>query len=160
MLLPITLIPYRRSSPYATNFDTHHTNMDTLDEQLDAANAQVAELTAQLTALQQENATLQAANEELTENLTHTREQLAGMEGAHRQALEDVQRLKAEAKTAEERAAEYYGAAAAPQHVTTKGDPDAVSLHERFAAIKTPGEQTVFLRSLTDAQRAELYSNI
>lgn len=160
MRLPTTLIPCKRNLPSDTNFDTHITIMDTLDEQLDAANAQVTELNAQLTALQQENATLQAANEELTENLSHTREQLASMESAHRQALEDVQRLKAEAKTAEERAAEYYGAAAAPQQVTTKGDPEATSLHERFAAIKTPGEQTVFLRSLTDAQRAELYSNI
>lgn len=134
--------------------------MDTLDEQLDSANAQVAELNTQLAALEKENATLQAANEELSENLTHTKEQLAQVESAHRQALEDVQRLKAEAKSAEERAAEYYGAAAAPQQVTTKGDPDATTLQERFAAIKTPSEQTAFLRSLTDAQRAELYSNI
>ena len=146
--------------PKATIFDIPISIMDTLDEQLDAANAQVSELKTQLASLQQDNATLQAANEELTENLTHTREQLAQVENAHRQALEDVQRLKAEAKSAEERAAEYYGAPAEAQPVTSKGDPDAVSLHERFAAIKTPGQQTVFLRSLTDAQRAELYSNI
>lgn len=160
MLTPTHFPPYSKNFPFATNFDTPLNNMDTLDEQLDAANAKVAELTAQLTALQQENTTLQAANGELSENLKHIREQLAQMESAHRNALEDVQRLKAEAKTAEERAAEYYGAAAAPQQVTTKGDTEPTSLHERFASIKSPGEQTAFLRSLTDAQRAELYTNI
>lgn len=134
--------------------------MDTLDQQLDAATAQLSELKAQLTALEQENSTLQAANAELTENLEHTRDQLAQKEIALRAALEEAQSLKAEAKTAEERAAEYYGACSAPQPVTGKGDPDPVSVKERFAAIKTPGEQTSFLRSLTENQRSELFSNI
>ena len=141
-------------------FDTTPTDMETLDEQLDAANARLTEQSEKLAALEKEIATLQATNEELSDNLTHTKEQLACVEGAYRKALEEVQQLKAEAKSAEERAAEYYGKPAAAQPVTAKGDPDARPVSERFAAIKDPAAQTAFLRSLSDAERAELYNNL
>ena len=141
-------------------FDTTPTFMETLDEQLDAANARLTEQSEKLAALETEIATLQATNEELSDNLTHTKEQLASVEGAYRQALEEVQQLKAEAKSAEERAAEYYGKPAAAQPVTAKGDPDVRPVSERFAAIKDPAAQTAFLRSLSDAERAELYNNL
>ena len=144
----------------AQDFDTTPTDMETLDEQLDAANARLTEQSEKLAALETEIATLQATNEELSDNLTHTKEQLASVEGAYRQALEEVQQLKAEAKSAEERAAEYYGKPAAAQPVTAKGDPDVRPVSERFAAIKDPAAQTAFLRSLSDAERAELYNNL
>lgn len=132
--------------------------METLDEQLDAANARLTEQTEQLRALEAENTALQAANDELKENLAHSKDQLAELEGNYRKALDDVQRLKAEAKTAEQRAAEYYGASTAAQPVTGKGDPALRPVRERFAAISDPAEQTLFLRSLSASERAELYS--
>ena len=144
----------------AKYFDTIPTDMETLDEQLDAANARLTEQTERITALETENTTLLAANEELKDNLAHAKEKLAELEGAHRKALDEVQRLKAEAKSAEERAAEYYGAPAAAQPVTSKGDPAVRPVSERFAAIKDPAEQTLFLRSLSNAERAELYNNL
>ena len=55
-------------------FDTPPTNMETLDEQLDAANARLTEQSEKLAALETEIATLQATNEELLDNLTHTKE--------------------------------------------------------------------------------------
>ena len=47
--------------------------METLDEQLDAANARLTEQSEKLAALETEIATLQATNEELSDNLTHTK---------------------------------------------------------------------------------------
>ncbi len=134
--------------------------MDTLDEQLETAQAKIAEQDARITALGDENAALTAANEELKANLAHAQEQLAASDAACAQANAEVQQLKAEAKSAEERAAEYYGAPAKPQQVTAKGDPEATSVLDRFKAITDPARQTAFLRSLTDAERAELYSNL
>lgn len=145
---------------FSSLFDITPSDMETLDEQLDAANARLTEQSEKLAALETEIATLQATNEELSDNLTHTKEQLASVEGAYRKALEEVQQLKAEAKSAEERAAEYYGKPAAAQPVTAKGDPDVRPVSERFAAIKDPAAQTAFLRSLSDAERAELYNNL
>ena len=64
-------------------------------------------------------------------------------------------------KTAEQRAAEIYGAQAGQAAaVTAKGNPADMSVVERFKAIGDPAGQTAFLRSLNDAERAELFSNI
>jgi len=142
--------------------------MNTIDEQLDAANAQAAELKAQvatltdaLQAAEQDKAILETANAELTDNLADAKERLAKQEAATHEALAQVEQLKAEAKSAEERAAEFYGAmSGSAAAVTAKGDPDVRPISERFAAISDPAAQTAFLRSLSDAERAELYNNL
>lgn len=142
--------------------------MNTIDEQLDAANAQVAELKAQVTTLtdalqaaEQNNAILETANAELTDNLADAKERLAKQESATHDALAQVEQLKAEAKSAEERAAEFYGAmSGSAAEVTAKGDPASLPVAERFKAITSPAAQTQFLRSLSEAERAELFSNI
>ena len=149
-------------------FDMPHKDMETLDEQLDAANAKVAELNGQVaglqTALEQartDKEMLETANSELADNLKAAKETAASQEQRLREALAEVDRLKAEAKTAEERAAEIYGAQAGqPVAVTAKGNPPEVSVSERFKAITDPAGQTAFLRSLSDSERAELFSNI
>lgn len=150
------------------SFDTRPYNMDTIDEQLDAANAKAAGLEAQVATLtndleqaRTEKQTLETANAELADNLKAASEKAAAQEQRLREALAENDRLKAEAKTAEERAAEFYGAAAgAPAAVTAKGDSAAVPVAERFKAAKTPAEQTAFLRSLSEAERAELFSSL
>lgn len=142
--------------------------MDTIDEQLDAAHAKVEELNGQLADLQttleqarSEKEVLEAANAELTDNLKAAKEKAATQEQKLREALSEVDRLKTEAKSAEERAAEYYGTTAGhAAAVTAKGDPAAVPVAERFKAIKDPAAQTAFLRALGEAERAELFSNI
>lgn len=97
--------------------------MDTIDEQLDHANARVvslegelAELSARSTELATEkeqlstkNAELTAANNELRENLSHSQEKLSQSDAAQRSTLEENSQLKAAAKSAEEKAAEFYG---------------------------------------------------
>ncbi len=134
--------------------------MDNLDEQLDAANGRITELEAAATESATQIETLTAANAELADNLRASHEKLATLQGKHQEALAEIERLKAEAKTAEERAAEIYGAQASePQPVTAQGDPGR-SLIERFRAIKTPAEQTRFLRSLSEQEREALFGNI
>ena len=93
--------------------------MDTIDEQLDHAVAKVNDLTGQLAAAQEslaavtaEKATLEAVNAELTDNLTAAKDKLASQEVDLREAHALIEQLKAEAKTAEQRAAEFYGAGA------------------------------------------------
>ena len=157
--------------------------METLDQQLDAANARVAEqeaalataqqrvdeLTASLdaaneriAALEQDKTTLETANSELRDNLTAAKDAHAALEVQHGEALAEIAKLKAEAKTAEERAAEIYGAraSAAPAAVTPKGDAQQVPVAERFRAITSPTAQTEFLRALSDKERAELFANL
>ena len=142
--------------------------MQTLDEQLDEANAKVNELNGQVAALQtslqeaeQAKTVLETANAELVANLADAKDKLAKQELATQEAQTQVEQLKAEAKTAEERAADIYGATAGkPAAVTAKGDTSTLSVLERFKAISTPSGQTQFLRSLSDAERAELYSNL
>ncbi len=141
--------------------------MDTIDEQLDAALAKnreleslLADANARAASLETENATLEAANAELKDNLSLAKENLAKLEASNREAQEIIATLQAEAKSAEQKAAEIYGAqAGTPAAVTPKGDP-ARPLIERFLAITDPAQQTQFLRSLSDAERAELYANI
>lgn len=142
--------------------------MDTLDEQLDAANAKVAELNGQLAELQTsmeqaraDKEVLETANAELASNLQASKDKEAAQEQKLREALAENERLKAEAKTAEERAAEIYGAQAGKaEAVTAKGNPADVSVADRFKAIDDPAAQTAFIRNLSDAERAELFSNI
>lgn len=141
--------------------------MDTIDEQLDAALAKnreleslLADANARAASLETENATLEAANAELKDNLSLAKENLAKLEASNREAQEIIATLQAEAKSAEQKAAEIYGAQAGmPAAVTPKGDP-VRPLIERFRAITDPAQQTQFLRSLSDAERAELYANI
>lgn len=142
--------------------------MDTIDEQLDMANAKVNELTAQLAEAQaslaaaiDEKASLEAINSELADNLTAAKEKLAQQELDNREAFAQIEQLKAEARTAEERAAEFYGTPAGKAAaVTAKGDDKAQLVAERFKAITTPQGQTAFLRSLSDTERAELFANL
>jgi len=138
--------------------------MQTLDEQLDAALAEKRDLESQLAdanglldAALAENETLTAANKELKEQAEHASGLITGLETDLKAAQGEVEKLKAEAKSAEERAAEYYGAAnPKPAPVTPKGDSQGKSLAERLAAISDPVAQTAFWQKLTDEQRAEL----
>lgn len=142
--------------------------METLDEQLDAANAKVTALEAEVASLGEslkeaetakQNA--EAVNAELSDNLAATKDKLAAQEIQLRDALAEVEKLKADAKTAEERAAEIYGAEAGKAAaVTAKGDPATLPVADRFKAISDPAAQTAFLRSLSEGERAELFSNI
>ena len=142
--------------------------METIDEQLDSALAQTRELEAQLAeanakvaSLEAERAAFETANAELKDNLQATRDKLAAQELATREALAQVDLLKAEAKTAEQRAADIYGAqAGAPVAVTPKGDATKVPVLQRFKAISDPASQTLFLRSLSESERNELFSNL
>ncbi len=134
--------------------------MDSLDEQLDAANNRIATLEAEAAEANTKIETLTAANSELADNLRVEREKHAALQTEHQNALAEIATLKAEAKTAEERAAEIYGAqATAPQPVTAQGDPGR-SLVEKFRAITSPTEQTRFLRSLSPQDREALFANI
>ena len=134
--------------------------MDNLDEQLDAANSRIATLEAEAAEAHTKIETLTAANSELADNLRVEQEKHAALQTEHQNALAEIATLKAAAKTAEERAAEIYGAqASAPQPVTAQGDPGR-SLVERFRAITSPTEQTSFLRSLSPQDREALFANI
>lgn len=138
--------------------------MQTLDEQLDAAIAEKRDLESQLTDAKglldealKENETLTAANKELKEQAEHASGLITGLETDLKGAQAEVDKLKAEAKTAEERAAEYYGAAAPkPAAATPKGDSQGTPLAEQLAAITDPVKQTAFWRGLNDEQRAEI----
>lgn len=148
-------------------FDTiPYDTMDSLDEQLDAANAKVVELRNQVAVLEdslqtalQAKTDLETAHAELADNLADTKARLAKQEEATRTALARVQLLEAEAKSAEQRAAEFYGAksgTAAP--VTAAGEPGSVA--ERFRAATTPAAQTALIRSLSQAERNELFADL
>lgn len=167
--MPIISNQYSKSFlPATVDFDTANMNMDTIDEQLDAATAKVNELTAQLAeanaaleTAQEEKTSMEAVNAELSDNLSACRDKLATMEASLREANAQIQQLKAEARTAEERAAEFYGTNAGQAvAVTAKGNDKTIPVAERFKAISTPEGQTQFIRSLSDAERAELFSNI
>ena len=81
------------------------------------------------------------------QELTKAKEQIANL-------TNEVETLKANAKTAERIAAERYGAASTePLPVTPRGDSQAATLIEKFKAITDPAEQTAFWRSLTTEQR-------
>ena len=138
--------------------------MQTLDEQLDATIAEKRDLESQLTDAKglldealKENETLTAANKELKEQAEHATGLITGLETDLKVAQAEVDQLKANAKSAEERAAEYYGAAAAkPAAATPKGDSQGMPLAEQLAAITDPVQQTAFWRKLNDEQRAEI----
>lgn len=142
--------------------------MDNLDEQLDAARAEITGLQAQLATLsdalqasEKNNSILVATNAELTDNLAATKDKLVQREQAVQEAQAVIDRLKAEAKSAEERAAEYYGLqSGSAADVTAKGETTSQSVLDRFKAITTPAGQTHFLRSLTESERASLFSNL
>ena len=136
--------------------------MQTLDEQLDAAIAEKADLQKELADAKglldealKENETLTAANKELKEQAEHASGLITGLEADLKAAQAEAAKLKAEAKSAEQRAAEHYGAAAPkPAPATPKGEPKPLA--EQLAAITDPVAQTAFWRRLTDEQRAEL----
>ena len=99
-------------------------------------------------------------NAELTDNLTAAKDKLATQEVELHEAHAQIERLKADAKSAEQRAAEFYGASAGrSEAVTPKGDPPTLPVAERFKALQSPSEQTLFIRSLSQAERAELFAN-
>lgn len=147
---------------------TRNVYMNTIDEQLDAANAELKELKVQVETLkkalqdaEEAKTVLETANAELADNLSEAKERLAKQETATRDALTQVEQLKAEAKTAEERAAEFYGADMdKAAEVTARGDNSVLPVAERLKTITSPAAQTQFLRSLSEAERAELFSNI
>jgi DNA repair exonuclease SbcCD ATPase subunit len=138
--------------------------MQTLDEQLDAAIAEKRDLETQLADAKglmdealKENETLTAANKELKEQAEHATGLITGLETDLKASQVEADKLKAEAKSAEERAAEYYGAAAPkPAPVTPKGDSQGKPIAEQLAAITDPVKQTAFWQKLTDDQRSEL----
>jgi len=136
--------------------------MQTLDEQLDAALSEKRDLEKQLAESKglldealKENETLTAANKELKEQAEHASGLITGLETDLKAAQAEAAKLKTEAKSAEQRAAEHYGAAAPkPAQATPKGEPKPLA--EQLAGISDPAKQTAFWRSLTDEQRAEL----
>ena len=138
--------------------------MQTLDEQLDAALAEKRDLEKELADAKglvdeaiAENETLTAANKELAEQAQHAAGLITSLETDLKASQEEVTTLKAAAKSAEERAAEYYGAASPkPAPATPKGDSQGKPLAEQLAAITDPVKQTAFWQKLTDEQRAEL----
>ena len=137
---------------------------------LSEAAKQSDDLKAQIVALTKEKETLTLASGELTEQrdrlandlasakqsitsataadeLTKAKEQLSALSA-------EVEKLKAEAKTAERIAAERYGAASPqPLPVTSRGDTKASELVTKFKAITDPKEQTAFWRGLSTEQR-------
>ena len=138
---------------------------------LSEAAKQSDDLKAQIVALTKEKETITLASGELTEQrdrlandlasakqsitsataaadeLTKAKEQLSALTA-------EVEKLKAEAKTAERIAADRYGAASPPPlPVTSRGDTKASELVTKFKAITDPKEQTVFWRGLTAEQR-------
>ena len=137
---------------------------------LSEAAKQSDDLKAQIVALTKEKETLTLASGELTEQrdrlandlatakqsltsataadeLTKAKEQLSALTA-------EVEKLKAEAKTAERIAAERYGAASPqPLPVTSRGDTKASELVTKFKAITDPKEQTAFWRGLSTEQR-------
>ena len=137
---------------------------------LSEAAKQSDDLKAQIVALTTEKETLTLASGELTEQrdrlandlasakqsitsataadeLTKAKEQLSALSA-------EVEKLKAEAKTAERIAAERYGAASPqPLPVTSRGDTKASELVTKFKAITDPKEQTAFWRGLSTEQR-------
>jgi chromosome segregation ATPase len=138
---------------------------------LSEAAKQADDLKAQVVVLIQEKETLALANGELTEqrdelaselaaakqSLTaagNAAEELAKAKEQHATLTAEVEKLKAEAKSAERIAAERYGAASSkPLPVTSRGDTKAAELVTKFKAITDPKEQTAFWRSLTAEQR-------
>ena len=137
---------------------------------LSEAAKQSDDLKAQIVALTTEKEAITLASGELTEqrdrlandlasakqsltsataadDITKAKEQLSALTA-------EVEKLKAEAKTAERIAAERYGAASPqPLPVTSRGDTKASELVTKFKAITDPKEQTVFWRGLTAEQR-------
>ena len=137
---------------------------------LSEAAKQSDDLKAQIVALTKEKETITLASSELTEQrdrlandlatakqsltsataadeLTKAKEQLSALTA-------EVEKLKAEAKTAERIAAERYGASSPqPLPVTSRGDTKASELVTKFKAITDPKEQTAFWRGLSTEQR-------
>ena len=129
------------------------------------------DLKAQIATLTKDKETLALTNGELTEQrdkLSHdlatakqsltsaasAAEELARANERLTALTAEVEKLKAEAKTAERIAAERYGAASPqPLPVTSRGDTKASELVTRFKAITDPKEQTAFWRGLTAEQR-------
>ena len=136
---------------------------------LTEAQAKVTESTKQNEALTLAHGELKAQRNELagkvtslttqTTSLTAQVEALTKENGEHKAAILNatakIGKLEAEARTAEERAAEYYGAGGKPAAVTAKGQSDD-ELVARFKAITDPVAQTIFWRSLSAAQRQNL----
>ena len=137
---------------------------------LSEAAKQSDDLKAQIVALTKEKETLTLASGELTEQ----RDRLANDLASAKQSLTsataaaeltkakdqlsaltaEVEKLKAEAKTAERIAAERYGAASPqPLPVTSRGDTKASELVTKFKAITDPKQQTAFWRGLSTEQR-------
>lgn len=132
---------------------------------------QVTALTGDKATLAQEKETLALANTELTEQRDRFASDLATAKQSLTSAATvadelakakeqvstltaEVEKLKAEAKTAERIAAERYGAGSPqPLPVTSRGDSKASELITKFKAISDPKEQTAFWRSLTTEQR-------
>ena len=138
---------------------------------LNEAAKQSDDLKTQVAALLQDKETLTLANGELTEQrdqLSHdlatakqslttaatAADELAKAKGQITTLNAEVEKLKAEAKTAERIAAERYGAGSPqPLPVTSRGDTKASELVTKFKAITDPKEQTAFWRGLTAEQR-------
>ena len=138
---------------------------------LTEAQAKVADLTKNNESLTLAHSELKSQRDELsakvatlssqTTTLTVQVEALTKENGEHKAAILDatakIGKLEAEAKSAEERAAEYYGAGGKPAAVTAKGQGDD-ELVAKFKAIKDPAAQTNFWRSLSAAQQQKLQS--
>ena len=145
---------------------------------LTESQAKVATLTKDNEALKKNHEALTLAHSELkaqrdelagkaatlstqTTTLTAQVEALTKENGEHKAAIFNatakIGKLEAEARTAEERAAEYYGAGGKPAAVTAKGQGDD-ELVAQFKAITNPAAQTTFWRNLSAAQQQKLQS--
>jgi DNA repair exonuclease SbcCD ATPase subunit len=157
--------------------------MLTIDEQLDQALAKVkslegdaqaganllTEAAATNTRLTTQVAELEAQRERLDADLLTARQTIGSLtqqKGEIETRLGEITARNTALEAAEQdiekraskRAAEILAATGtqAPAPVTPKGDHQADDLLVRFKAINDPGEQTIFWRSLTPAQQAQI----
>jgi chromosome segregation ATPase len=160
--------------------------MLTVDEQLDQALARVKALEADAAAREALISEAGAKSETLSAELAEAkagRERIEADLATARQSIESIGAAKAEVEAqfaslaarnkdleareqdletrASKRAAEIVAATGtqAPAPVTPKGDRQAEDLVARFKAISDPKEQTVFWRSLTAQQQAQILAS-
>lgn len=121
---------------------------------LEAAEKTVADANA---ALEKANETIAAFELEVKTSV-EAREALVANKEAELKALSaEIEKLKAEAKTAEQIAAERYGAGNAPANVSaSESANEGEALRSKFESISNPSEQTAFWRGLSSAQKTAL----
>lgn len=127
-------------------------------------NESQAKLVAAEKAVADANADLAKANETLAafelevKTSVEAREAIVSSKDAELKALSaEIEKLKADAKTAEQIAAERYGAGNVPAKVSaSEVSNEGEDLRSKFESISDPSEQTAFWRGLSSAQKTAL----